>query len=340
MTTQIDQDKPSTKDGLRLHGPLTLTLHPADEAADEQRAGLATELQKLAESLLAAGDGQVTVQPGDGAGLPARPALSLAGGQSEKPRIHYLALPEDKQSAPFYEALQALSQPAEPGDGLAARLAGLAAPAVLWVFVGPTCPHCPEAVRAANRLALSSPQVSSCIIDVLRYPELAERCSVKAVPLTVLDGELSLTGVVRAGALAEHVLSRGSPEAAEQVLRSLIEQGRTADAVAKVAGGDSAAAFAAIWLRSTTSLRMGLMMVAEEALERRPSCFDEAVEQLLGGVRSRDASLQGDTADLLGQIGHPAAIGDLEQLLAHPNPDVAEIATEALEQIRTRDEPA
>jgi HEAT repeat protein len=44
--------------------------------------------------------------------------------------------------------------------------------------------------------------------------------------------------------------------------------------------------------------------------------------------------LRGDTADLLGQIGHPSAREALKSLLKDPNPDVAEIAKEALEALR------
>ena len=43
-----------------------------------------------------------------------------------------------------------------------------------------------------------------------------------------------------------------------------------------------------------------------------------------------------DTADLLGRNGHRAATDALRALLDDPNPDVAEIASEALEEIEAR----
>jgi HEAT repeat protein len=49
-----------------------------------------------------------------------------------------------------------------------------------------------------------------------------------------------------------------------------------------------------------------------------------------------DAALRGDTADLLGQIGHADAIEALTALTKDPNPDVAEIAAESLEAIQER----
>jgi len=64
--------------------------------------------------------------------------------------------------------------------------------------------------------------------------------------------------------------------------------------------------------------------------------LDGAVPSLIEVLQSEDGSLRGDTADLLGQIGHQGAIPDLEELRNDPNPDVAEIAAEALEEIEAR----
>ena len=92
-------------------------------------------------------------------------------------------------------------------------------------------------------------------------------------------------------------------------------------------------ALARAWSTSTTASRMGLLLAVEQVLERDGHGLDEAVAELLPILQADDAALQGDTADLLGRIGHPAATEGLRALLDHPNPDVAEIAAEALEEI-------
>ena len=55
-------------------------------------------------------------------------------------------------------------------------------------------------------------------------------------------------------------------------------------------------------------------------------------------VRSRypRASGAGDTATLLGSIGEASVRAELTALLEDPNPDVAELAAEALEEIEER----
>ena len=62
------------------------------------------------------------------------------------------------------------------------------------------------------------------------------------------------------------------------------------------------------------------------------------VPGLLPNLAAEDPVLRGDTADLLGRIGHRAARNPLRTLLEDPNPDVAEIASEALEEIEARSE--
>jgi HEAT repeat protein len=77
-------------------------------------------------------------------------------------------------------------------------------------------------------------------------------------------------------------------------------------------------------------------MAVEEALEADRAALDGLVSGLLPILPSEDAALRGDTADLLGRIAHWTARDPLRALLDDPNPDVAEIASEALEEIDDR----
>jgi HEAT repeat protein len=48
----------------------------------------------------------------------------------------------------------------------------------------------------------------------------------------------------------------------------------------------------------------------------------------------KDSRIRGDIADLLGKTGDPRAIPKLEPLKADPDPDVADAAVEAIEELR------
>jgi thioredoxin-like negative regulator of GroEL len=215
-------------------------------------------------------------------------------------------------------------------EALRAELRELQTDAELEVFVAEACPHCANAVEVANAIARTSPRVKVSVIDAQRSPDQAARYSVKSVPTTVLDGGLSWVGVEPEAQVASRILARDTAAHAQEVFTSQVESGRHADAIRAIVEGDAAQRFAAAWVRSTTSTRIGLMLVAEGALEQSESALHPIVGELLPALQAEDAALRGDTADLLGQIGDPDGLEALRPLLDDPNPDVAEIAAEAL----------
>jgi len=212
-------------------------------------------------------------------------------------------------------------------------------PAELLVFKAPGCPHCAKAIANAGRLADEHPTIRTRVVDVQEEVELATRFSVRSVPTTVLDQDLVWVGVVSIEDMKAAILSRGSDEYGARVLVSLIESGRMEDAVQHLLN-DGVSHFAVAWKTSTTSSRMGLMLCAEEALAASPDSLDRIVDDLLPTLESENGALRGDTADLLGQIGHQAAIEALELLSTDPIPDVAEIAADAIESIQEHGRPA
>jgi hypothetical protein len=161
-----------------------------------------------------------------------------------------------------------------------------------------------------------------------------ERYSVRSVPVTLVDRELALVGVVAPEKLVERVRARGGAGFEFERFRSWLEGGRLDDAATDVTRGPGAGLFLEVWKGSATSDRMALLLVAEQALGSVPESLDGIVPGLLEMLAADDAALRGDTADLLGQIGHPAAREGLTALLHDANPDVAEIAEEALESLR------
>jgi thioredoxin-like negative regulator of GroEL len=298
----------------------------------EGDAALAGRLAALAETLrreagLEAADGR-----DDPEGPPATPALTLA--REGCGRIHYLALPDGLEAEPFVDLLVALaSNGPRPDDALARRLAAVTEPVELLVFVMTVCPHCARAVRAAHALALASPRVTVAIVDAARYPDLAERFRVMSAPVTLVDRGLALSGAVGPDDLVEAILARGGPEHEARVLASMAEAGRFPEMVERLLSGDGARTLAAAWRDSTLALRLGLLVAVEEVLETSPRALDAAVEDLLPSLDAEEAPLRGDTADLLGKIGHESALPALVARVSDPHPDVAEAVAEALARI-------
>ncbi len=326
MLTQSDHKR--IRDSLqgRAH-PLQLTFHAGEDATD-----FAAALEHLATELTEAGGERVVLNRGDGSAVVSTPALTIS--RQDCGVIHYLALPEGPEAAPF---LQAVTAPIEPSpelpDDVRSGLQQMTRPVELIVFIAAACPHCPQAVGAANTLALSSANISTTIIDAQRFASLAERFKVRSVPATLIDRGLCITGVVAAPELAGEVLSRDAPQYRARVLNSLAQSGRFDEATQLALSDRGPELVFELWRQSSTSTRMGLMLVAEQALEQNPAALNGIVSQLASVLESEDPALRGDTADLLGKIGHPHARGALQALLSDPNPDVAEIAEEALEAL-------
>lgn len=235
------------------------------------------------------------------------------------------------------EALQGLTNPAEV-EAVSKLLGKLTKDTELLLFIAHGCRACPHQVRSVATLALASPKVSVEIVDAGLEPELARQFEVSSVPTTIVDDELIMVGVIPAGDLAWRLLEREGPEAEKLVFKALVESGRVADAAERLLDGRATEPFLELWSRSTLESRMGLFLVAEEALQWNPGGLDDLVPRLVAGLEgegplAQDPARKGDTADLLGQIGHPDARPVLEALSRDPNGEVAEAAAEALEQL-------
>ena len=307
---------------------LDLTLH-----GPEEDVGPAVALREIAEILADSGGEGVALRRGEGEGLPGRPALSLrfAG----RGTVNYLALPEDQEAAPFLEMLSNCL-PAGPSvdRNLSRRLQELAEPADIWIFIAPVCPYCPGAVRAANKLTSACDKVNISIIDAALFPRIAERFKIRSVPMIVINEELLIDEVRPAEELASILAARETDVYREQAIESLVKTGNADLAADRLLQNEKwTTAFLQAWQKSTMSTRMGLFLAAEKALAGDPRILNGIVLGLVEMLDTSDIAVKGDTADLLGQIGDPSAKLPLAKLLQDTNPDIVEIAEEAIKNL-------
>ena len=64
------------------------------------------------------------------------------------------------------------------------------------VFVTPTCPYCPRAVRMAHLMALESDLVRGDMIEATEFPHLSHRYNVGAVPKVVINDVVEFEGAL------------------------------------------------------------------------------------------------------------------------------------------------
>lgn len=87
------------------------------------------------------------------------------------------------------------------------RVRAIDEPVHIQVFVTPTCPYCPLAVRVAHQMALENPVITADMIEVLEFPHLANRYQVMAVPKIVINDAVAFEGAVPEQLFLEYVLA-------------------------------------------------------------------------------------------------------------------------------------
>lgn len=95
-------------------------------------------------------------------------------------------------------------------DSTKERVHGIKNPVDIKVFVTPTCPWCPRAVRTAHQFAVENPNIHSSMIEASEFRELSTRYAVMGVPKVVINDGQSFEGAQPEEAFLEYVLAADS----------------------------------------------------------------------------------------------------------------------------------
>ncbi len=80
-------------------------------------------------------------------------------------------------------------------------------PIKIQVFVTPTCPYCPAAVRMAHKLAMANPNIYGEMVEATEFPLLSQKFYVMGVPKTVInEGDVQFEGAYPEDNFVEKVL--------------------------------------------------------------------------------------------------------------------------------------
>lgn len=114
------------------------------------------------------------------------PAIAVTNGKDYG--IRYFGIPAGYEFGSLVDDILDVSK-GESGlaETTKEALAKLAEPLHFQVFVTPTCPYCPRAVRLAHKMALESDLVRADMIEATEFPELAEKYEVMGVPRVVIN---------------------------------------------------------------------------------------------------------------------------------------------------------
>ncbi|MCS7142532.1 MAG: thioredoxin family protein [Aigarchaeota archaeon] len=127
------------------------------------------------------------------------PALLIHGRKEYK--VRYFGVPSGYE---FSALLDDIIDVSRGETGLSSttkeQLRSVKRPVHIQVFVTPTCPYCPRAVRLAHQMAIENENVMGDMIESIEFPHLSTRYQVMAVPKVIINESFSFEG-----ALPEHL---------------------------------------------------------------------------------------------------------------------------------------
>ena len=119
----------------------------------------------------------------------------------------------------------------------------------------------------------------------------------------------------------------------KKVIGDFIELGHVENIVAMFKQDTSLYRFTGDLLQDERfAVRIGMAVLFEELVTVRPEDVALAIPSLLPLLQDDTPWVRGESANLLGIIGSPEALTHLKQLVNDPDPQVSEIASDALDE--------
>lgn len=262
------------------------------------------------------------------------PAIVL--GQS----VRWHAIPEGGELQPFLRTVEMQLFPARAYESLPEELRlkieSLSVPADLKIYVTSRCPFCPRVLGELVPVAFINPLVRLSVIDGALFPDLAAGDSVRSVPTIILDGTLRWTG---AGHIDEVVNSIVNRDPACLSAETLIEfvKGGNAGMLARLMLDRRLVfpSFIDLFEHSDWSVRLGAMVVVEEAAEKDPELTEDILDLLWNRLEHISGPARGDIIYLFGfaKPGSKPWIERLEGISANGSEEERQAVVEALEKL-------
>ena len=123
------------------------------------------------------------------------PTVVITDGEKYGGRIRYVGLPSGYEFSSLVEDIMDVSRRStQVAEEVAKKLETIDKPIRIQVFVTPTCPYCPRAVRTAHKFAILNENITGEMIEAIEFPEWANRWKVMSVPHIVINEKVQFIG--------------------------------------------------------------------------------------------------------------------------------------------------
>lgn len=134
------------------------------------------------------------------------PAMVVVGDGGKG--VRYFGIPSGYEFSGLLEdIIDASQRSTRLSDDIVAKVKAIDKDVHIQVFVTPTCPYCPRAVRTAHQMAMVNPRIKADMVESMEFPELANRYEVMAVPKIVINEKVSFEGALPEAEFLDYVLS-------------------------------------------------------------------------------------------------------------------------------------
>lgn len=200
------------------------------------------------------------------------------------------------------------------------------------LFTTPACPHCPGVKQALGILAQEGLIASMEVVDLAAHPERAQVLGVKSVPWFRI-GELEFEGAMSLGELRTWAMRAASVSVSglKDYFFEMLKSGRR-HKVEDMIRADPQRSVALVDLirdsEASMAIRLGIGAVLEEF--QGSAIAAPMVPQLAEMLHDPEPRNRADAAHFLSLIGDAQARELLRGCLSAPDPEVREIAYDAL----------
>ncbi|MGM0410807.1 MAG: protein disulfide oxidoreductase [Bacillota bacterium] len=131
-------------------------------------------------------------------GLEMAPATIFVDEDGKDSGVHFYGIPSGYEFNTLIEDIIDISKetPDVPED-MIEKIKEIDSEVKLQVFVTPSCPYCPRAVRVAHQMAMLNDKVTGDMVEAVEFPDLSDKYGVSGVPKTIInEGAAEQVGAV------------------------------------------------------------------------------------------------------------------------------------------------
>lgn len=206
-----EDDRPEVKEQLEgIEAPVTIHLFTEDDCQ------YCEETVELNKELVAFHD-DLTLEQHDLRGETAEEwgADKYDGGpvaiisRDGNSNVRYYGIPSGHEFPSYLEDIVEVSRGETSLDeDLVSELEEIDEEVSITVFVTPTCPHCPRAVRTAHSFAMANDNITGEMVESQEFMELSQEYGVRSVPQINVNGDAAqFTGALPPEQFLEQVKS-------------------------------------------------------------------------------------------------------------------------------------